>query len=269
VAAGILGHSTALLADAGHNFSDVLALLLAWGAGRLASRPPSQRFTYGFKSSSILAALANAALLWVALGAILIETLRQFVHPQPVAAPLVMAVAAGGILINGLSAALFMRGAKKDLNLRAAFQHLLGDAAVSLGVVVAGVVVWRTGADWVDPLASLIITALIGWGSWGLMREAVGLALQAVPDGIDGAAVRDFLGAQAGVNAVHDLHIWAMSTTETALTAHLTMPAGHPGDPWLHALAGEMATRFGIGHVTIQVETDDAAACVLHPEGVV
>ena len=269
VGAGIIGHSTALLADAGHNFSDVLSLLLAWGAGRLASRPPSQRFTYGYKSTSILAALANAALLWVALGAILIETLRQFLHPQPVAAPLVMAVAGAGIVINGLSALLFMRGAKEDLNLRAAFQHLMADAAVSLGVVLAGLVVWRTGADWVDPLASLIITGLIGWGSWGLLREAVGLALQAVPEGIDGPAVRQFLAGQSGVGAVHDLHIWAMSTTETAMTAHLTMPGGHPGDPWIHALAGALSREFGIGHVTIQVETSDAAACALHPEEVV
>ena len=269
VAGGVIGHSTALLADAGHNFSDVRALLLAWGADRLSRRPPSARYTYGWKSSSILAALANAALLWVALGAILIETLRQFANPQPVAAPLMMAVAGAGIVINALCAMLFMRGAKEDLNLRAAFQHLMADAAVSLGVVVAGALVWLTGASWIDPLASLAITVLIGLGSWSVLREALGLALQAVPPAIDEGAVRAMLARQPGVSAVHDLHIWPMSTTETALTAHLTMPAGHPGDPFLHDLAQALEHDFTIGHATLQVETGDAHACALHPEEVV
>ncbi len=269
VLAGVFAGSAALLADAGHNFSDVLALLLAWGSSRLAARPPSTRFTYGLKSSSILAALANAALLWVALGAILIETLRRLAHPTPVAGGMVMAVAGAGIVINALSALLFLRGSKDDLNLRAAFQHLLADAAVSAGVVVAGFVVWQTGWNWIDPLTSLAITAMIGMGSWSLLREAVQFGLLGVPKGIDQPAVRAFLARQPGVSAVHDLHIWPMSTTETALTAHLVMPLGCPGDSFLHDLSATMEQRFGIGHATVQVETEDGHACALHPESVI
>ncbi|MDE1916461.1 MAG: cation transporter [Sphingomonadales bacterium] len=266
--AGVIGHSVALLADAGHNLSDVLSLLLAWGASRLAAQPPSARFTYGMKSSSILAALANAALLWVALGAILIETLRSLIQPEAVHAPLVIAVAAAGILINGLSAVLFAKGSKDDINLRAAFQHLMADAVVSAGVVVAGVVVMLTGWHWVDPVASLVITGMIGFGSWSLLRESVRMGLLAVPDGIDEGKVRNFLLSRDGVSAVHDLHIWPMSTTETALTAHLVMPAGHPGDPFLHELAATLEQRFRIGHSTVQVECE-AASCSLHPDAVV
>lgn len=269
VGTGIIGHSTALLADAGHNFSDVLSLVLAWGANRLSQRPPSARYTYGMKSASILAALANASLLWVALGAILIETIRNFAAPQPVAAPLVMGVAAAGIAINGLSALMFLRGAKDDINLRAAFQHLLGDAAVSAGVVVAGGIVLLTGWNWIDPITSLIITAVIALGSWSLLRESVQLGLLGVPAGINQDGVRDFLGAQPGVTAVHDLHIWPMSTTETALTAHLVIPGGHPGDAFLHHIAHELADDFSIGHATIQVETAEGEDCALHSDGVV
>jgi cobalt-zinc-cadmium efflux system protein len=258
----------ALLADAGHNFSDVLSLLLAWGASRLAKQPPSARFTYGMKSSSILAALANAALLWVALGAILIETLRSLVQPEAVQAPLVIGVAATGIVINGLSAVLFAKGSKDDINLRAAFQHLMADAVVSAGVVVAGIVVLVTGWHWIDPVASLAITAMIGLGSWALLRESVCMGLLGVPEGIDEAKVRAFLASRPGVTAVHDLHIWPMSTTETALTAHLVIPAGHPGDGFLHDLASALEKTFRIGHSTIQVESA-AADCSLHPEGVV
>ena len=250
----------ALIADAGHNLSDVMTLLLAWGASALAARPPSARFTWGFKSSSILAAITNAALLWVALGAILVETIRRLADPAPVQGGLVMAVAALGIVVNGLCALLFARGRKSDLNLRAAFQHLLADAAVSAGVVVAGLAVVLTGATWVDPLTSLVITAVIGWGSWGLLRDSLRMGLLAVPQGIDEAAVRDFLAGQPGVAAVHDLHIWPMSTTETVLTAHLVMPGGHPGDAFLHHVAHELDHDFGIGHVTIQVEADGACA---------
>lgn len=266
--AGVIGHSVALLADAGHNLSDVLSLLLAWGASRLAAQPPSARFTYGMKSSSILAALANGALLWVALGAILIETLRSMVDPAPVQAPLMIAVAAAGILVNGLSAILFAKGSKDDLNLRAAFQHLLADAAVSAGVVVAGLVVLATGWRWIDPIASLAITAMIGLGSWSLLRESLRMSLLAVPDGIDESKVRAFLGSRTGVSAVHDLHIWPMSTTETALTAHLVIPGGHPGDAFLHDVAGALEKQFRIGHSTIQVESE-AEVCVLTSDGVV
>ena len=266
--AGVVGHSVALLADAGHNLSDVLSLLLAWGASRLAQQPPSARFTYGMKSSSILAALANAALLWVALGAILIETLRSLVDPQAVQAPLVIAVAAAGILINGLSAVLFAKGSKDDINLRAAFQHLLADAVVSAGVVVAGFVVLLTGWRWIDPVASLAITVMIGLGSWSLLRESVRMGLLAVPEGIDEAQVRAFLASRPGVTAVHDLHIWPMSTTETALTAHLVMPGGTTGDSFLHEVAAALEKTFRIGHATIQVECQ-AEVCSLHPDAVV
>ncbi len=254
VVAGLAAGSMALLADAGHNLGDVLALLLAWGASVLAARPPSARFTYGLKSSSILAAIANAALLWVALGAILVETIRRLGDPTPVAAGPMIWVAAAGILVNGLSAALFAKGRKGDLNLRAAFQHLLADAAVSAGVVIAGVAIALTGLNWIDPVTSLVITAVIGWGSWGLLRDGVRMGLLAVPDGIDESAVRSYLAALQGVSAVHDLHIWPMSTTETAFTAHLVMPGGHPGDGFLHEVAQGLEHDFGIGHATIQVE---------------
>jgi cobalt-zinc-cadmium efflux system protein len=269
VAAGLLSGSMALLADAGHNFSDVLSLLLAWGASVLAAKPPSARFTYGLKSSSILAAIANAALLWVALGAILVETIRHLADPAPVAGMTMMVVAGLGILVNGASALLFAKGRKGDLNLRAAFQHLLADAAVSAGVVVAGLLVVLTGKPWIDPLTSLAIISVIAWGSWGLLRDSVKMGLLAVPDGIDEGAVRDLLAAQPGVAAVHDLHIWPMSTTETALTAHLVMPGGSPGDEFLHALAHRLEHDFGIGHATVQVETREGEDCRLESEVVV
>lgn len=254
VVAGLWSGSMALLADAGHNLSDVLALLLAWGASVLAARPARAGYTYGFKSSSILAAIANAALLWVALGAILFETIHRFFYPQQIAGGVMMGVAAAGIAINTLSAALFASGQKADLNLRAAFIHLLADAAVSAGVVVAGAAIWLTGKAWIDPLTSLLITFAIGWGSWGLLKNAVRMGLLAVPDGIDPEEVHRWLLARPGVSLVHDLHIWPMSTTETALTAHIEMPGGHPGDAALHKLSEELAHQFGIGHSTIQIE---------------
>jgi cobalt-zinc-cadmium efflux system protein len=269
VAAGLISGSMALLADAGHNLSDVLSLLLAWGASRLAVRPPSARFTYGFKSSSILAALANAALLWVALGAILIETIRRFSDPPEVAGPTMIVVATIGIVINSVSALLFAKGRKGDLNLRAAFQHLVADAAVSAGVVVAGIAIVLTGLDWIDPVTSLIITVIIAAGSWGLLRDAVKLSLLGVPEGIDESAVRALLTGLPGVTAVHDLHIWPMSTTETALTAHLVIPNGHPGDGFLHDLAHRLDHDFGIAHATIQVETALGDDCALVPDEVI
>ena len=268
VAAGLISGSMALIADAGHNLSDVLSLLLAWGASVLAARPPSGRYTYGLKSSSILAAIANAALLWVALGAILVETVRRLADPQPVAGGVMMAVAGLGIVINATSAMLFARGRHGDLNRRAAFLHLIADAAVSAGVVVAGALVIATGARWIDPATSLIVTAVIAWGSWGLLRDALRMGLLAVPDGIDHSAVCDWLAARPGVSAVHDLHIWPMSTTETALTVHLVVPTGHPGDAFLHDLAEGLHNDFGIGHATVQVESD-REACALASEAVV
>lgn len=269
VAAGLISGSMALVADAGHNLSDVLGLLIAWGASALASRPPSARFTYGFKSSSILAALANASLLWVALGAILIETLRRLGDPVPVEGRTMILVAVLGIAINALSALLFARGRKSDLNLRAAFVHLLGDAAVSAGVVIAGMLVLVTGIELVDPIASLLITGFIAWGSWGLLRDSLKMGLLGVPEGIDHADVSAFLSKQPGVTAVHDLHIWPMSTTETALTAHLVMPGGCPDDTFLHGLANQLSHRFGIGHPTIQIERSPASECALESESVV
>lgn len=254
VAAGVWSGSMALLADAGHNLSDVLALLLAWAASILAARPARAGYTYGFKSSSILAAIANAALLWAALGAILFETIHRFFNPAPIEGEVMIGVATAGIAINALSAALFASGQKEDLNLRAAFVHLLADAAVSAGVVIAGVAIWLTGKAWIDPLTSLLITLAIGWGSWGLLKNAVRMGLHAVPPGIDPDEVQRWLMARPGVSTVHDLHIWPMSTTETALTAHLEMPGGHPGDAALHKLSEELARHFGIDHSTIQIE---------------
>ncbi|MGF7154669.1 cation diffusion facilitator family transporter [Novosphingobium gossypii] len=269
VIAGFASDSMALLADAGHNLSDVLSLVLAWAASVLASRPPSERFTYGLKSSSILAAIANAALLWVAIGAILVETVRRIADPDPVTGTTMMVVAGIGIAVNGLSALLFAKGSRSDLNLRAAFVHLMADALVSVGVVIAGLVIIWTGWAVVDPIASLVITAVIGWSSWGLLRDSLRMGMLGVPEGIDGAAVRTFLAARPGVTRVHDLHIWPMSTTETALTAHLVMPGGQPGDGFLHALAHDLEHEFGIGHPTIQIETDGHDHCALASETVV
>jgi cobalt-zinc-cadmium efflux system protein len=257
VVASFMSGSAALLADAGHNLGDVLSLLLAWGASVLAARPPGPGFTYGLKSSSILAAIANAALLWVALGAVLLETLERFWEPQKVDGGMMMAVAAIGIAINLGSALLFARGSKHDLNLRAAFLHLMADAVVSASVVFAGLVIFLTRQDWIDPVTSLIITVGLAWGSWDLLKDAVKMGLLAVPRHIDEAAVRAYLAGQDGVSAVHDLHIWGMSTTESALTAHLVMPGGAPGDAFLQRLAQELEQRFGIHHATVQVELAD------------
>ncbi len=251
---GIMADSMALIADAGHNLSDVLSLLLAWGAAKLATRPASERFTYGYKSSTIIAAIANAMLLLVALGMILMETIERFSDPQPVQAGTVMIVAGIGIVINTATALMFMRGGKDDLNIRGAFLHMAADALVSLGVVISGALIWWTGALWLDPVTSLIIVALIGATTWGLLKDSVKLGLNAVPDHINIAKVRDFLETQPGVTTVHDLHIWPMSTTEAALTAHLIMPEGHPGDCFLFNLAVELKRDYNIEHSTFQVE---------------
>lgn len=266
---GFLSGSMALVADAGHNLSDVLSLVIAWVASALAARPPSERFTYGYKSSSILAALANAALLFVALGAITVETVRRLFEPAPVAGGTVVAVALAGIAVNTITALLFMRGRHSDINIRGAFLHMAGDAAVSAGVVISGLLILRTGLTWIDPMTGLIIVGVIAWGTWGLFKDSVRMGLLGVPDGIDHGRVRSFLAGQPGVSAVHDLHIWPMSTTETALTAHLVMPGGCPGDDFLHVLAHELAHDFGIGHATVQVERAADASCALESEAVV
>jgi cobalt-zinc-cadmium efflux system protein len=266
---GVIAGSMALVADAGHNLSDVLGLVIAWTASVLAARPPSARFTYGFKSSSILAALGNAAFLLVALGAILVETIRRLIEPEPVAGGPVMAVAAVGIVINTATALMFMRGRKHDINIRGAYLHMAADAAVSAGVVVAGLLITLTGAQWIDPVTSLLIVGIIAVGTWGLLKDSLRMSLHAVPPGIDERKVRHFLNSLSGVEAVHDLHIWPMSTTETALTAHLVMPGGHPGDSFLHQLAHELDHDFGIGHATVQVETIDGHECALLHDNVV
>lgn len=264
---GVIGHSLALLADAGHNLSDVLGLLMAWGASVLARRRPSARFTYGLRSSSILAALANAVFLLIVTGGIVWEALQRLLHPAPVAGGIVIGVAAFGVLINTGTALLFMAGRKDDLNIRGAFLHMAGDAAVSLGVVLAGIGMLWTGWLWLDPAVSLLISAVIVIATWGLLRDAVNLALHAVPAGIDTEAVRTYLADLPEVAAVHDLHIWAMSTTETALTAHLVMPSGYPGDGFLNRVCGELQTHFCIQHATLQVETGDPLhPCILEPE---
>ncbi|WP_427968527.1 cation diffusion facilitator family transporter [Altererythrobacter sp.] len=252
---GYISGSMALVADAGHNLSDVLSLMIAWGASVAAKRPPTSRFTYGLKSSTILAALANAMLLLIAIGAILFETIQRLIEPAPVAGWTMVVVAGVGIVINTLTALLFISGRKQDLNIRGAFLHMVADALVSVGVVVAGVVILMTGQVWIDPVTSLLIVAVIAWGTWGLAKDSVKMGLHAVPDGIDENAVRSFLSGLDNVSAVHDLHIWPMSTTETALTAHLVMPTGHPGDAFLQEVAHRLEHDHGIGHTTLQIET--------------
>ena len=265
---GVIANSVALLADAGHNLSDVLALLLAWGAAWLTRRQPTSRHTYGFGSSSILASLINAMLLLVAVGAIAFEAIGRIFRPEPVAEFIVIWVAAAGILVNGATAWMFMRGRERDINIRGAYLHMASDAAVSAGVVVAAIAIWATGWYWLDPLASLAISVVIVLGSLDLLKESTRLAMAAVPGGVDRAGVERYLAGLSGVSAVHDLHIWAISTTETALTAHLVRPAMGPDDEFLRGVAAELRTRFGIGHCTIQVE-HDGADCHLAPTDVI
>ena len=266
---GIIGNSMALLADAGHNLGDVFGLMLAWGASAAARKAPSSRYTYGFRSSSILAALANAIILLIAVGAIALEAIRRFGSPEPVAATSVMIVAAIAILVNGGSALLFMKGQGDDLNIRGAFLHLASDAATSLGVLLSAFLILKTGWMWIDPLVSLVISAIIVWGTWGLLRQSFDLALHAVPASIDPAEVRRLLTSLDGVERIHDLHIWAMSTTETALTCHLVMPGGHPGDAFLARVTDALHDKFRIEHSTLQIECGDAATCALAPDSVV
>ncbi len=267
---GVLGNSIALLADAGHNLGDVLSLLAAWAATMLARRQPTRRFTYGLGHSSILAALANALLLLLVTGAIAWEAILRFWQPEPVAAGPVMAVAALAILGNGLSALLLMRGSQHDLNMRAAFWHMVADAGVSAGVVVSGGLILLTNWVWLDPLASLLVSAVIVIGTWRVLAEAVGLALQAVPLAIEPAKVRAYLESLPGVDRIHDLHIWPMSTTETALTCHLVIPSGAPGDAFMAEISQALHDRFAIAHATLQVETGDPAyPCALVPDHVV
>jgi cobalt-zinc-cadmium efflux system protein len=266
---GVLGGSVALIADGAHNLTDVLGLAAAWLATVLARRAPTARFTYGLGRTTILAALTNAALLLLATGAIFLEAVQRLIHPEPVAGVTVMVVAAVGIAINGISAWLFASGRKGDINIRGAFQHMLADAVVSAGVVVAALIISLTGWNRLDPVMSIVISVVIVIGTWDLLRQSIGMSLDAVPDGIDAAAVRGYLAALPGVTEIHDLHIWAMSTTETALTGHLVMPGIHPGDLFLRQTCDQLRRRFRIGHATLQIEIDAETQCRLAPDTVV
>ena len=265
---GFFANSLALISDALHNFSDVIGLLLAWGAAWLATWRPTASHTYGYRRVSILAALGNAALLFAATGAILTEAVRRLLDPEPVATGLMLWVAAIGIAINAATALLFMRGRHHDLNIRGAFLHMVGDAAVSFGVVVAALLIGWTGMLWLDPAVSVAVAAVILVTTWGLTRDALNLAVDAVPPGIDRHAVESYLAALPGVTEVHDLHIWAMSTTETALTVHLVIPGGHPGDAFMAEVCKELRARYHVHHATIQIETG-AHPCELAPDHVV
>jgi cobalt-zinc-cadmium efflux system protein len=267
---GLAAGSLALVADAGHNAGDVLGLVLAWVAAILSRRPPTARRTYGYGRTSILACLANAVLLLVAVGAIAWEAVRRLIHPEPVAGGTVMWVALGGILVNGFTAWLFMRGRERDLNIRGAFLHMASDALVSAGVVVAAIVIQFTGWVRLDPLMSLVIVVVITAGTWGLLRESMDLAMDAVPDAVDRAGVEAFLYGLPGVVDVHDLHIWSLSTTEVALTAHLVRPGEGTDDGMLRHACEALRTQYGIGHATFQVESGDAAhPCALAPADVI
>jgi len=267
LAYGFLAGSLALIADAGHNLSDVLSLLLAWGAAWLAARPPTPRRSYGYRRATILASLSSAMLLLAALGAIAWEAVQRFQQPEPVQGTVVVTVALVGVIINTATALLFARGRKEDLNLRAAFLHMAADAAVSLGVVVGGALILWTGWRWIDPALSLIIVVLIFIGTWGLLKESLALALDAVPEHIDPHRVEAYLRALPDVEDLHDLHIWAMSTTEVALTVHLTMARRSDNDVFLQDLSKALAERFGIRHVTVQLEYDDPRNCRLSAPG--
>jgi cobalt-zinc-cadmium efflux system protein len=258
---GVIAHSTALLADAGHNLSDVLGLLLAWGAAWLTARRPSGRYTFGFGNSSILASLANAALLLIACGAIMAQAIGRLVSPAPVAGLDVFIVATIGMVVNGFSAWLFMRGQKDDINIRGAFLHMASDAGVSAAVAISGLVILFTGWSWIDPIMSIVVVLVIVYGTWGLLRESMRLALAAVPQGVDMERIRVFLAAQEGVTDVHDLHIWPLSTTGNALSAHLVMPAGHPGDDALDGIVNALSTRYSMKHVTLQVDLGTTEHC--------
>jgi cobalt-zinc-cadmium efflux system protein len=267
---GLYSNSLSLLADAGHNFSDVIGLLVAWGAMLLARRLPTPRYTYGFQGSTILAALANAMLLLIAVGGITWEAIRRLANPAAVDEVTIIWVALVGVVINVATALMLMKGHQHDLNLRGAFLHMVADAAVSVGVVLAGFGMIWTGWLWLDPAISLVIAVVIFAGTWGLFRQSLRLSLQGVPDRIDAAAVRAFLATWPNVAEVHDLHIWGMSTTEIALTVHLVVCDLHPGNEFLAKLAEELERHFGIGHATFQIElANDVAVCKLAPDHVV
>ena len=245
-----------------------MGLLVAWIAAVLSKRPPTPRLTYGLRNTSILAALLNAILLLIASGSILLEAIQRLLHPEPIASKTVIVVAAIGIVINGFTAWLFSSG-KDDINIRGAYLHMVADAALSFGVVLTGIAIMLTGWFWLDPAFSLLIVAVIVWGTWGLLRESTAMSLAAVPSMIDPASVRSYLCSLQGVASIHDLHIWPMSTTETALTAHLVTPGGNPGDAFLVETCHQLNHRFKIGHATLQIEISADVHCSLKPDHVI
>jgi len=251
---GLMINSMALLADAGHNFSDVLGLLLAWGAAHLAKTASTEKRTYGLRKSTILAAFINAILLMIAVGAITIEAVRKLILPEPVQGTVMMLVAGIGVIINGVTAFLFMKGRKKDLNIKGAFLHMAADAGVSLGVVMAGLVIYYTNWFWIDPVISLVIVLVITIGTWGLLKDSFYLSMDAVPEGINLKEVETYLRSLKGVEDVHDLHIWAMSTTETALTVHIVKTDSEMNDEFITKTCVDLYERFDIDHSTIQIE---------------
>jgi cobalt-zinc-cadmium efflux system protein len=268
---GFWAKSLALLADAGHNLSDVIGLILAWGAVWLSQRKPSNRFTYGLRRSSILSALFNAVLLLIAVGGISWEAVRRFWNPAEIQTSTMIWVAFVGIIINTVTALMFMSGRKTDLNIRGAYVHMAADALVSVGVVIAGFVIQYTHWNWMDPAISLVIAAIIAVGTWSLLRDSVQLAMDAVPSSIDLPEVKEYLSKLPQVQAVHDLHVWAMSTTETALTVHLVMPREGHTDGFLAKVCSELKSLYQIDHPTIQIESGDVASfeCALKPDEVV
>ena len=253
---GLLIHSMSLIADAGHNLSDVLGLLLAWGAAYLARSSATSKRTYGFRKSTILAAMFNSILLLIVVGGISIETFRKFMFPQPTQGKTMMLVAGIGVVVNALTAFFFFKGKENDLNIKSAFLHMAGDAGVSLGVVLAGLIIIFTGWMWVDPLISILILVIITIGTWSVLKKSLLLSMDAVPEHIDPENVRNYLNNLPGVTNVHDIHIWAMSTTEYALTAHLNIPAPDSNDNFLTETAEVLNNKFGISHTTIQIEND-------------
>ncbi len=268
-AAGLTIGSLALLADAAHNLTDVVGLLIAWGAVIVARKPPSERFSYGFGRSTILAALANSIAILLGVGAVVWESVQRFSDPVIVPPVPVLIVAVIGIAINAGTAMLFSKERRHDLNAEGAFLHMAADAAVSAGVVISAVAMLATGWAWLDPLAAILVSIAIAWTAFGLLRSSFKLSLDAVPDSVDRQAVAEWLGTRSGVSALHDLHIWSLSTTAVAISVHLVMPDGHPGDVFLDQLADDLNDRFGIAHATLQVEIGNAVECRLAPAGVV